>query len=125
MEIKKAYAVLQVAGVRRTSGAEPTELQSAPPLLAPVLFRLALHRRRRRVLELEPVRRSSRTVVSAEPLRHNAFEAKLAGVGGPDLRLLWLEFCLAGAAGAAPLPEKFKKIENAPPPLGEPAPRGG
>jgi hypothetical protein len=37
------------------------------------LFRLTLHRRSLRVLELQPVRRSAGTVARAEPLRDNAF----------------------------------------------------
>src|SRR5438045_1612889 len=48
--------------------------------MAPILFRLALHRRRCRVLELEPILRSAGTVARAEPLRDDAFEAHLACV---------------------------------------------
>jgi hypothetical protein len=40
----------------------------------PFLFRLALHRRRFLVLELEPVRRPSRTVARAEPLRDDPLQ---------------------------------------------------
>jgi hypothetical protein len=43
----------------------------------PFLFRLALHRRRFLVLELEPVRRPSRTVARAEPLRDDPLSAVL------------------------------------------------
>src|SRR6516164_7002068 len=52
------------------SGASPT----------PVLFRLAFHRWRFRVLELEPILRPAGAVARAEPLRHDAFEAHLARV---------------------------------------------
>jgi hypothetical protein len=48
--------------------------------MAPILFRLALHRRRCRVLEFEPILRSAGTVARAEPLRDDAFEAHLACV---------------------------------------------
>ena len=44
---------------------------------APILFRLALHRRRGRVLELEPVLRAPR---DPQLLRHGAFVAELAGM---------------------------------------------
>src|SRR5262249_9102737 len=40
----------------------------------------ALHRRSRRVLELQPVPRAPRPVARAVPLRHDALEAHLAGV---------------------------------------------
>src|SRR5262249_28711026 len=53
---------------------------SAPPLLAPVFFGVPSHRFARRVLELEPVLRAPGSVARAEPLRHDAFEAHLAGV---------------------------------------------
>src|SRR5262249_58529051 len=46
---------------------ENSAIVSSPPFAAPILLHLALHRRSRRVLELEPVRRSSRTVVSRVP----------------------------------------------------------
>src|SRR5262249_3932209 len=48
--------------------------------MPPILVRLALHRRRIRVLELEPVLRPAGAVARAEPLRHDALEAHLAGV---------------------------------------------
>src|SRR5262245_32674000 len=41
---------------------------------------LAFHRRRIRVLELEPILRPAGSVARPEPLRHDAFEAHLAGV---------------------------------------------
>src|SRR5215831_9307993 len=47
---------------------------------APVLLGLALHRRRVRVLELQPVLRAARSIARAKPLRDDAFEAHLAGV---------------------------------------------
>src|SRR5262249_1744085 len=53
---------------------------SAPALLPPPLLRLALHRWRFRVLELQPILRSAGSVARPEPLRHDALEAYLAGV---------------------------------------------
>jgi hypothetical protein len=50
------------------------------PFLPPLFLGLALHRRRFRVLELEPVLRTTGAVARPEPLRHDAFEAHLAGV---------------------------------------------
>jgi hypothetical protein len=46
----------------------------------PILLRLALNGRRRRVLELEPVRRTAGAVARPQPLRDDAFHAHLAGV---------------------------------------------
>ena len=40
---------------------------SPPSFVAPVFFRLTLHRRRRRVLDLEPVIDLSRPVIRAQP----------------------------------------------------------
>src|SRR5215831_6472295 len=51
--------------------------QSAPP----ILFRLPLHSRRICVLRFEPIGRTAGTVDGILALRHDAFEAKLAGVG--------------------------------------------
>ena len=51
-----------------------------PPSSAPILFRFPLHRRRVRVFHLEPVLRAPGDVARAQPLRHDAFEAHLAGV---------------------------------------------
>src|SRR5436190_2029056 len=48
---------------------------------APVLFLFARHRRSRRVFHFKPVRRASRTVGRVLPLRHDAFEPHLAGMG--------------------------------------------
>src|SRR5215831_15360976 len=47
---------------------------------APILLRLALHRRRIRVLEFQPILRPIGAVARPEPLRHDAFESHLAGV---------------------------------------------
>src|SRR5262249_31834871 len=47
---------------------------------APILFRLALHGRCRRVLELEPVLRSTATIARTEALADDALEAEFAGV---------------------------------------------
>src|SRR5262245_47360580 len=57
---------------RRGSGAR------ASP--APVLFRFAFHRRRRRILELEPVAGAAGHVAGSQALRHDALEAHPAGV---------------------------------------------
>ena len=46
----------------------------------PVLLRFPLHRRRVRVLALDPVRRAPRSIARVAALRHDAFEAELAGV---------------------------------------------
>src|SRR6516162_6278601 len=54
----------------------------------PILFRLSLHRRHRRVLHLEPVRRATRPIARAEPLRHDSFEAHLAGVAEYALAIM-------------------------------------
>jgi hypothetical protein len=53
----------------------------AANLLGQLLFRLALHRRSRRVLHFEPISRTPRPVSRILPLRHDAFEAHLASVG--------------------------------------------
>src|SRR5262249_48553410 len=47
---------------------------------APIFFGLTLDRRRRRILDLEPVIDPSRAVRRAEPLRDNAFATKRAGM---------------------------------------------
>ena len=52
---------------------------------SPFLFRLALHRRGRRVLELEPMSGAAADIRRAEPLRHNALAAELAGVAVDDV----------------------------------------
>src|SRR5262249_35517916 len=45
---------------------------------APVLFLFPLHRRSRRILALDPVPRAAGDIGRAKPLRHDAFQAKLA-----------------------------------------------
>src|SRR6516165_10321860 len=55
---------------------KPLACISAPPLF----LSLAAHCRCFRILEFQPVFRSAGTVARAEPLRHDAFEAHLAGV---------------------------------------------
>src|SRR4029077_6981111 len=63
------------------SGLRPRRLRcSPPPLLSPILFGLALHRRCRRALHLEPVGRAPAAGARAEPLADDALEAHLAGV---------------------------------------------
>src|SRR5262245_41153516 len=48
--------------------------------LAPVLLRLPFHRRMLWVLALDPVPRAAEAIGRAEPLRHDAFEAKLTSM---------------------------------------------
>src|SRR5262249_43181633 len=55
---------------------------------APLFFGLAFHRRRIRVLELEPILRSAGPVARAEPLRDDALEAHLAGVAEYALAIM-------------------------------------
>ena len=50
------------------------------PLTPIILLRLALHRWRCRVLELEPVPRAAANVRRAQTLRHDPLAAELAGV---------------------------------------------
>jgi hypothetical protein len=59
-----------------------------PCLTTPFLFRLALHRRRRWVLELQPVLALAAAIDRAQPLRHDAFEAHLAGVPEDDIAVM-------------------------------------
>ena len=54
---------------------------ASPLSLPPILFALALHRRRLRVLHLEPVGRAAGAVGRILPLRHYTFEPHLAGMG--------------------------------------------
>src|SRR5262249_59123322 len=51
----------------------------------PFLLRLALHRRRCRVLELEPVPRAAADIRRAQALRHDASAAEPAGVAVDDI----------------------------------------
>ena len=57
------------------------EVNAAPP----IFFRLALHRRGRRVLHLELVWRAAGAVAGAEPLRYDALEIHLAGMPEHDV----------------------------------------
>jgi hypothetical protein len=61
------------------SGTRPASLG------APIFLGLALHRRRGRILDLEPMRRSPRAVGRAQPFRHDALATQLAGVVENDL----------------------------------------
>jgi hypothetical protein len=45
--------------------------RTARRLFPPILFRFPLHRRSRRILELQPVRRSPRPVARSQPLRND------------------------------------------------------
>ena len=47
----------------------------------PILLRFPLNCRSRQVLHLEPIRRAPRAIRRVLPLRHDAFESHLAGVG--------------------------------------------
>jgi hypothetical protein len=49
-------------------------------LVAPIFLSLTLHRRRRRVCDLEPLIRATGPVWRAKPFRHNALAAELASV---------------------------------------------
>jgi hypothetical protein len=51
-----------------------------PDSLTPILLRLPCHRRRVRVLHLEPIRRAPRAVRRVLPLRHDTFQPHLAGM---------------------------------------------
>src|SRR5262249_62030454 len=70
--------------------------QSAPP----ILLRFPLHRRASRILHFEPIRRATGTVARILALRHDAFEAKLAGVG-EDGRAVALDMPLNRMPGLA------------------------
>ena len=48
--------------------------------MSPILFRLTLHRRGLRVLELEPVGRAARSIARSQALRDNTLQPHLAGV---------------------------------------------
>src|SRR3979411_1295766 len=60
---------------------------SSSSTFAPVLLRLSPDRRRRRVLDLNHIRTLvlPRPITRAEPLRHDALAAELAGVGEDDI----------------------------------------
>src|SRR5215470_4365268 len=68
--------------------------------LPPILFRLALHRRRRRVLHLEPIRRAPRAIRRVLPFRDDTFESHLAGVG-EDGRAVALDMLVEAQAKAS------------------------
>src|SRR5262249_54146373 len=53
--------------------------------LAPILFGLSPDRRCLRIFDLHPVRRPAGAIQRAEPLRHDALAAELAGVLENDL----------------------------------------
>jgi hypothetical protein len=58
---------------------------ASTPTPAPIFLRFAPHRRRRRILDLEPLPGSAGAVERAEPLRHDALAAELAGVFDHDI----------------------------------------
>src|SRR5262245_41105025 len=66
---------------------------------SPILFGFPLHRRCRQVLHLEPIRRAPRAIHRILPLRHDAFEAYLAGVG-EDGRAVALDMLVEPDASA-------------------------
>jgi hypothetical protein len=51
------------------------------PALCPNLLFLPLHGRASRILHLEPIGQEARAIGRILPLRHNALQAHLAGVG--------------------------------------------
>jgi hypothetical protein len=74
---------------------------SLPPLLTPVLFRFSPHRRMLWVLALDPVARASRAVRRAEPLRHDALEAKLTSMAESHLAVVLLDVLVEAQAGCS------------------------
>ncbi len=61
--------------VRMTTAQDSSQFSPAP-----IFLFLPLHRRASGVLRLEPVRRAARAIRGVLALRHDAFEAHLAGV---------------------------------------------
>jgi len=57
----------------------PADISRCLLSFCPLLLRLPLHRRCRRVLELQPIRRPAGTVARPQPLRDNPLQAHLAG----------------------------------------------
>ena len=66
---------------------EPSIIIRFLPVIAacPILLRLALHRRSRRIFHLEPVGRAAGAVARAEPLRHDALKPELASMAENDV----------------------------------------
>ena len=64
---------------------------SAPrPSSAPLLFWLPLHRRRRRIFELQPIRGPAGTIARAQPLGDDAFSSpSTAKAAGPRVSVTW------------------------------------
>ncbi len=98
------------------SAASSSPTARYPSLTAPILFRFALHRRRRRVLDLEPVIDPSRAVQRAEPLRHDALAAETASVLVDD-RTVALIMLVQGDAKLRALQRTEKLFEPIFPPL--------
>src|SRR5262249_42125281 len=73
---------------------------SSPSSFAPIFLRLALHRRCRQVLHLEPIRRAAGAIHRVLTLRHDAFESHLAGVG-EDGRAVALDMLVETQAKAS------------------------
>ena len=89
----------------------------------PLLLRFPLHSRRRRLLELQPVRRPARTVARSQPLRNDPLEANPAGVlkDGQPVRVLevlsfnsfamaYLRISSDAFFRSAPLPERQRPL---------------
>src|SRR5215472_16656607 len=77
---------------------------------APILLCLALHRRCIRVLHFEPIGRAAGTIGRILALRHDAFEAELAGMG-KDGWTVALDMLVEPDAGASlGMSQCFRKI---------------
>jgi hypothetical protein len=98
------------------SAAKKSPPASPPASPAPIFLGLALHRRRFRVLELEPVLRPAGAIARPEPLRHDALEPELAGV---------LKYALAivGEARSGAAPEGSRAAGSRASPCASPAAR--
>src|SRR5262249_49589146 len=66
----------------------------------PILFGFPFHSRCIRVLHFEPIRRAAGTVDGILPLRHDAFETELAGMG-EDARAVAFDMLVEPDAGAS------------------------
>ena len=63
-----------------TAAGNGGELSSSLTLVAPILFRLAPHRWRRRILDRQPMIDPTGSIRRTELFRHDALAAELAGV---------------------------------------------
>src|SRR5258707_264718 len=69
---------------------------------SPILFHLTPHSGRRRVLELEPVRRPAGTILRSEPLGHDTLQPHQTGVAKHNFALLLHHPNLLGRRPAPP-----------------------